>query len=273
MAHTTLTSLFTDIADAIRAKTGSSAAIVADDFPTAIASIPSGGGGAGVKPFVIRGDAQLVQSYGADELLVTDLETAIPAYSTSAKTLITGASLTPTITLDYANYNYYVDLRTLVIPIYDTTTKQKGRCDYTINSYHYEVVEAPANEMLTIDRAKVVSSSRSVAVTALGSISKEIYWTGSTSVTNVTNSTYGAYCTAQAPTVSSDVLTVKAPNYLVRGSTTYMTSGAWGHMTDVRYQWKIDVWRAPKGNTDDGWQHTTNLRHVLANVRTDGKLT
>ena len=230
-------------------------------------------GGASVKSFVIRGDAELVQSYGADELLVADLETALPAYSTTAKTIITGASLTPTITLNYANYNYYVDLRTLVIPIYDTATKVKGRCDYTINSYHYEVIEVPANEILTIDRAKVVNTSRSVAVTAQGSMGREIYWTSATAVTNVTNSTYGAQCTAQAPTVSSGVLTVKAPSYSIRGSTTYMTSGAWGHMTDIRYQWIIDVWRAPKGNTADGWQHTTNLRHVLANVRDDGTLT
>ena len=43
--HSTLTSLFSDIADAIRGKTGSSATIVADDFPTAIANIPTGGGG------------------------------------------------------------------------------------------------------------------------------------------------------------------------------------------------------------------------------------
>ena len=40
MAHTSLASLFTDIADAIRGKTGGSAALVADDFPTAIAAIP-----------------------------------------------------------------------------------------------------------------------------------------------------------------------------------------------------------------------------------------
>ena len=38
-AHSTLTGLFTDIADAIRAQTGSEADIVADDFPTAIAAI------------------------------------------------------------------------------------------------------------------------------------------------------------------------------------------------------------------------------------------
>ncbi len=40
--HTSLASLFSDIATAIRSKTGSSAAIVADGFPAAIASIPTG---------------------------------------------------------------------------------------------------------------------------------------------------------------------------------------------------------------------------------------
>lgn len=41
--HTSLKSLFSDIADAIRTKTGSTASIVADDFPTEISNIPSGG--------------------------------------------------------------------------------------------------------------------------------------------------------------------------------------------------------------------------------------
>lgn len=43
--HETLTSLFTDIAGAIRSKTGDSAKIKADDFDTAIQNIPTGGSG------------------------------------------------------------------------------------------------------------------------------------------------------------------------------------------------------------------------------------
>ena len=39
--HDTLAGLFGDIADAIRGKTGGSAEIVADDFPSAISAIPS----------------------------------------------------------------------------------------------------------------------------------------------------------------------------------------------------------------------------------------
>jgi hypothetical protein len=41
--HTNLTSLFTAIADAIRAKKGTTGTIVADNFPEEIASIQSGG--------------------------------------------------------------------------------------------------------------------------------------------------------------------------------------------------------------------------------------
>lgn len=230
-------------------------------------------GGAVVKEFGVRGDAELIQTYSADELLVEDLETAIPAYTTSAKTIITGASLTPTITLDYANYNYYVVMRSITIPIYNTTTKQKGRCDYTTNAYNYEVVDVPANSIQTIDRAKTINTSRSISVTSLGSVGREIYWTSASAVTFVTNSTYGAQCTGQAPAVSSGVMTVKAPNYGIRGSTTYMTSGAWGTMTDIRYQWVIEVWRVPKGKAADGWQFTQNLIHTFADVRKDGKLT
>ena len=47
--HTTLSSLFTAIANAIRAKTGSTATIVADDFPEAITSIQTGFSGCSYK--------------------------------------------------------------------------------------------------------------------------------------------------------------------------------------------------------------------------------
>ena len=41
----TLTELFTNIANAIRAKTGSTEPIIAEDFPSAIEAIPTGGSG------------------------------------------------------------------------------------------------------------------------------------------------------------------------------------------------------------------------------------
>ena len=57
MSYSNLTDLFTDIADAIRAKTGGSGTIAAEDFPTEIAAIPSGGGGGGFVTGVTRNSA------------------------------------------------------------------------------------------------------------------------------------------------------------------------------------------------------------------------
>ena len=51
--HETLTSLFSDIADAIRAKTGGTADIAADTFPTAISAIPTGGEDITVEPLSV----------------------------------------------------------------------------------------------------------------------------------------------------------------------------------------------------------------------------
>lgn len=63
--HSTLRGLFSDIADAIREKDGSSGTIVADTFPAAIRAIPTGGGG-GAEPSL-------------DDITVTTLGTATAA--------------------------------------------------------------------------------------------------------------------------------------------------------------------------------------------------
>lgn len=64
--HSTLTALFSDIADAIRSKAGSSAPIVADAFPSAIAAIPSGGGGDEIWPKIVdRSISQFADTSGA----------------------------------------------------------------------------------------------------------------------------------------------------------------------------------------------------------------
>ena len=80
--HATLSALFTDVADAIRAKTGGSAAIVADDYPDAIAAIPTGGGGGSVPANDVNFydyDGAIVASYSAADF--ADLS-AMPANPT-----------------------------------------------------------------------------------------------------------------------------------------------------------------------------------------------
>lgn len=62
--HTTLTSLFSDIADAIRAKTGGTADIVADEFPDAIAGIE--GGSAVIEPLTVTENGTYTAPEGVD---------------------------------------------------------------------------------------------------------------------------------------------------------------------------------------------------------------
>ena len=77
--HTTLTSLFTDIAGAIRSKTGDTAKIKADDFDTAIEAIPTGGGG---------GEYTTEQLLGLEPIDSLTYEgTSIPQYSLYRKTI------------------------------------------------------------------------------------------------------------------------------------------------------------------------------------------
>lgn len=222
------------------------------------------------KEYIIRPDAELIHQWTADEKIVDDLELTIPAYKTSAQVIHTGAALSPTISVDYTNYCYYILMRGLAIPIYNTTTKQKGRCDYGASTYLYELIEIPANTFKTIDGTKTLTS-RNEAVTASGSSGRELYWTSASAISVANNVTYGVYVTGQAPTLSGTTLTVKAPVYGIRGSTTYMTSGAWGTMTDIREQYVIEVYRAPKA-TMNGWQLSYNIHDVVERASNGGTI-
>ena len=79
--HATLTSLFSDIADAIRGKTGSSATIVADDFPTAIANIPTGSSGLADAVRFIDYDGTILHTYSANEFAALNAMPANPSHT------------------------------------------------------------------------------------------------------------------------------------------------------------------------------------------------
>ena len=104
--HETLTSLFTDIAGAIRSKTGDTASIKADDFGTAIQNIPTGG----------SGEFTTNQLLGVDPIdsLSYD-ETTIPYYALYRKTInnlsLPNLTIISNNSLAYANISS--DLNTL----------------------------------------------------------------------------------------------------------------------------------------------------------------
>ena len=225
------------------------------------------GGGSPI-PVVMRPDAELVQRWTKDEKVVEDLGLTLPAYATSAKTIKAGANL-GTVALDL-DCRYYVAALTLAEPIYDTDTKVKGRCEYGAAVYLWEITVIPANTFHTLDGTKAYAT-RQIVVQANGSIGREMYWTSATAIGVTNNITYGAYGTGTAPTISGTTLTVKSPGYGIRGNTSYMTSGAWSDMTDIREQWSVEVWRAP-AEACAGWGLATGMLDILADVANGGTL-
>lgn len=99
--YTTLSDLFTAIADAIRAKTGETSQIIADDFPTAINAIPAEGGS--IIPSTIPDDGKTRICYKIPEDAQTFGKTITLNFhqntSTTSVTIDWGDSTTETTTL------------------------------------------------------------------------------------------------------------------------------------------------------------------------------
>lgn len=215
-----------------------------------------------LKMGVLRNDAELVQTWSKDSMFVSTDGGTIPAYSTTAQTLIAGADLTPTASLTYASYNYYVLVRTLTIPSYNTATIEKSRNEYSVTSAMYEIFEIPASTFKTLDGSKAVTS-RSTNVISAGTAQRLLYWSSATAVA-LYHSTYGVYQAPTAPTISSSTLTIKNPSLQMRGHTSYLTQSVWGTITDIRYQYVIELYRAPKGNLNlNGWGMYTQAMHIV----------
>lgn len=77
----TLAHFLTDVADAIRSKTGSSGAIQASSFDTEISNIPSGGGSAEKTVFLYDYDGTVLYSYTKEEFLALSALPSIPTHT------------------------------------------------------------------------------------------------------------------------------------------------------------------------------------------------
>lgn len=213
-----------------------------------------------ISPFAIRPDAEIVQSFSSDQMLVADMGVEIPAYSTTANTLVASQDMSP-ITVDLDDYHYYIAERFLVIPEYSVTTKAKGRVEYSFSSHLYELMEIPANTFYALVDGKKLAS-RNTLLAPCGA-DRELYWSSSTAIAFYPSNTYGISEIVAPPTLSGSSLTIKTPSVRIRGSTTYLTSTFYNALTDVRVQYVIDVYRAPKNNLNkDGWGTTQQMMHI-----------
>lgn len=220
-------------------------------------------GGGNLNPWVMRPDAEVVYTLAYDKRIVADEGVTFPAYTTSSQTLKASQTISPTIQRDTANYNYYIAERCLSIPEYSVTTKAKGRVEYSYASAFYEVVDYPANTISALlDNTKLTSLSYTMY--AAGVNVGEIYWSSGTAIARYASAAYGVAQSITAPTVSGTAITIKTPALITRGHTTYFTSTYMNAVTDVRYQYIIEVYRAPKDNLNfNGWGLYNMSDHVM----------
>lgn len=233
-----------------------------------------------IKMGVLRADATLLKSVKQDYLLLTSNKitnesytSSLPTYSTSTITLRTGSDVVlDTISLNITNYNYYVLLRTLTTPIYNINTKAKGRAEYHLSEYMYELIQTDANLFKAL-LDNTLSTGTIAALTACGSCARLVYWNSATALNLYSTTGYGTYQTVNAPTYSSGTLTIKDTNVGIRGSATYLASTYYNAITDIRVQTVIDVYQAPKTATTKGWSNTSSLYHIANCISSNGTLT
>lgn len=226
-------------------------------------------------PYAIRPDAEHLGHYSYDKYIVADEGLTIPAYVTSQQVLKAAANLSPTISgINLTNYRYFIVVRCLTIPEYSITTLAKGRSEYQFCNYIYEYTHAAANVFSTlVDPSKKITGVSNIVAT--NTLYRELYWTSATAITLYATNSYGTYQVPSAPSVSGSTMTVKSPALDVRGHTTYFTSTFMNALTDIRYQFAIDVYRVPADSLNVvGWEQDQTLQHMIECINTtDHKLT
>ena len=259
----------TSVANAIRTKGGTSASLAfPTDFVSAIGAIQTP-----LKWGVLRPDAEVVKTFSYDKWIHADEEVTIPSYTTTDTTLKATSALSETYSTSLANYHYYILERFLTYPTYSLTSKAKGRFEWAMGCVAYEVVTFPASTFKAFLN-DTAYASRSTNISAVGNPQRAAYWSG-TSTVSVATASYGTYQAATAPTISSGVITFNTPVLKIRGSTTYLTNTYFNAIQDIRYQWIIELYRAPRNNLGlDGWGQTSQAMHVVeCAYSSDHKLT
>lgn len=228
----------------------------------------SGGGGGTVKRYGIRPDAELVNSWSYDKQVVRDEHVTIPAYSTTNVVLIPSADIA-TYVVDHTNYAYLVTERILSIPIYKSSyTGGAGKQEYVLSAINYELVYAAANAFQTLDGSKAYATANPAFVTH-GQHCRFLRWSNATTVALYTSAAYGVGHTYTTPTiVANGTLTVKTPPFQIRGHATYLNQATYEAVEDIRNQYVIELWRAPKSPTlPNGWDVYSGFDSIMDDIK------
>ena len=196
-----------------------------------------------------RPDAVLVKTWKADRRVVADDRVPLPAYSTNAQTLIASANLEAASTDPNDGYCYFLAYRGAIYPIYNTDVQVQGRQEYTIVVYSAEQIYNPANTFHAINGSGAYVATAPAATGAVNAAHyRHIYWNSTTNMSVYNAGIYGATITFPTPTFSTESIVPSSPVIGIRGQNTYMKQSVYETITDIRYQYIIELWRVPRPN-------------------------
>lgn len=225
----------------------------------------SGGGGGAIKMGVLRPDAELWQRFTCDRWAVADDGVEIPAYTTSSKTLKAQKTIATITDLDTDEYSYYVLCRGLTIPKYVSGTAA-GAAEPIYhafsNNYELNVTDAQA-----IAPSGIQYGAGAYVTTFTGSAAICVYRLSATAckASFGFNSSYGCYQTGGAPSLSGTRFVINSPTLGIRGETSIFKQAYWDALEDIRYQYAVEVYRAPNGGEYfDGFNVQSHLAHTLS---------
>lgn len=262
------------IADAIRTKGGTSSPLT---FPTGFVSAINN-----IQPTLTRGtlrpDATLFKEYSQDYYVVADKGVTLPSYTTSSATLVSTDNVEDLDIFDN-DYDIVVTYRSLLYPIYNTSSKDAGRVEYYSQVCMTEVLKN-IRGWKTLDGQILTLHDDSVWGLNTKATSILAYWfsssqftmessaTGTPSGSSIVNGIYESNFSTQLVNWgnSSQKISISYPGVRMKGNQYRFTETFWNAVTDVRVQQKIQVWKSPRGNMNlDGWE----LQTLLFSVRDD----
>lgn len=224
--------------------------------------------GGSIKFPVIRPDAELVQRWSVDHLLVADDGVTLPEAPTAAKADLVASQALPDITTDAANYKYFVNQRAIAYPVYSSSEIGRGRFEYSISESCMEALSFDSGEFVAlVDSEK--SYANGVYAFVGASQYRGVYFTSTSGAMSVyTSATYGLYVVLNTPSVASSAIRLSTPTLSVRCQANIFDEPYWDLTTDIRYQYIVEVWRAPRGADRDmnGWTNMMQMERSLGCV-------
>lgn len=220
-------------------------------------------------PYAIRPDAELIKTWSYDKYIVADEGVTLPTYKTTSTILKTSADIGDAVICNLSQYKYFVAVRCLTIPTYNIATTGSGRIEYTISHGVGEIID-----MSQMNAAALVNGTvRTSAYTKYSSNSNMVlmYWSNASTFNEYTSlsTSYGMVQTIQNVNISGSYPTSLAvspnsPIFSIRGNKTYLTQTYFNAITDIRFQYVIELYREPIGNLNiDGWAGYQSMTKII----------